>query len=85
MLDTPDEIAFKAITYPIIMALQKAIDELSVFQVKEDCEDNSLFLIDWIELLDNITRNAHQSIEEYIAPLGYHVVETPELENPENF
>ena len=37
MLDNYDEIAFKAVTYPVIVALQNAADELSVAQVKEDC------------------------------------------------
>lgn len=85
MLDNYNEIAFKSVTYPVIIALQKAIDELSVAQVKEDCEENCMYLLDWIEQLDNITALAHQSIEGYIAPLGYHVVNTPELETPEDF
>ena len=81
MLDNYDEIAFKSITYPVIVALQKAIDELSVVQVKEDCEENCMFLINWIEELDWIVRAAHESIESYTKPLGYH----PEIEIPENF
>ena len=84
MLDNYDEIAFKAVTYPVIVALQNVADELSVAQVKEDCEENCLYLLDWIEKLDSIIRTAHESIESYIAPLGYHVVNTPELEIPEN-
>ena len=84
MLDSYDEISFKAVTYPVAVELYKLADELTTRQVKEDCEDNCLFLIDWIEKLDKACRSAHQSVEGYIAPLGYHVVEAPELEIPEN-
>ncbi len=80
MLDNYDEIAFKAVTYPIAIALYNLADELTAFRVKDDCEDNY-----WIEKLDRITRTAHENIESYTAQLGYHVVNSPELEIPENF
>ena len=86
MLDNFDEIAFKAVTYPIIVELYKAADELAVVQAKEDCEQNCAFLFDWIKSLDTITRFAHQSIENYTAPLGYHVVaEKTASENLDTF
>ena len=40
MLDNYEEIAFKAVIYPVAVALYNLADELSVFQVKKDCEDN---------------------------------------------
>ena len=85
MLCNYEEIAFKAITYPVAVALYNLADELTAFQVKKSCEDNCMFLLDWIERLDTITRAAHENIEDYTARLGYHVMETPELEIPENF
>jgi len=44
-----------------------------------------MFLLDWIDKLDSMTRTAHENIETYTAQLGYHVIGTPELETPENF
>lgn len=85
MLDNYEEIAFKAVIYPVAVALYNLADELSVFQVKKDCEDNCMFILDWIDKLDSVTRTAHESIEGYTAQLGYHVVNIPELETPENF
>ena len=75
MIDNYDEIAFKAVTYPIIIALYKAADELSVVEAKEDCEDNCMSLLSWMDKLDAISRYAHQTVESYISPLGYHVME----------
>ena len=72
-------IAFKSIATPIITALRNVADELADVQIRQDYEDNALLFLDWIEKLDTVTRNAHQSIEDYIAPLGYHVVETDDI------
>lgn len=85
MLDNYDEISFKAVTYPVAVALYNLADELTAFRVKDDCEDNCMFLLDWIDRLDRITRTTHENIESYTAQLGYHVVNSPELEIPENF
>ena len=85
MLDNYEEIAFKAVTYPVVVSLCNLADELTAFCVKDDCEDNCMFLLDWIDRLDKITHTAHEIIEDYTAQLGYHVVNSPELETPENF
>lgn len=77
-------IAFKSIVAHIVNDLYNIADELADVQIEQDYEDNALSLIDWIEKLDNVTRNAHKSIEKYIAPLGYHVINA-ELESPEKF
>ena len=85
VLDSYEEIAFKAVVYPIIKSLYDASDELSAAQVKEDCEENCLFFLDWIERLETITRSARKNIEDYTAQLGYNVVNSSELEISENF
>lgn len=85
MLDNYEEIAFKAVTYPVAVALYNLADELTVFQVKQDSEDNCMFILDWIDKFDSVTRTARESIEGYTARLGYHVENIPELETPENF
>ena len=72
-------ITFKSIATPIITALRNVADELADVQIRQEYEDNALLFLDWIEKLDTVTRNAHQSIEDYIAPLGYHVVETDDI------
>ena len=77
MRDNYDEIAFKAVTYPILDKLQKRVDELWVYQMKDDCEDNFNFLIEWIEKLDDVSRTARKSIDEYVASLGYQVIDKP--------
>lgn len=85
MLDNYEAIMFKVVTDRVAIALYDLTDELTAFQVKQDSEKNCMFILDWIDKLDSVTRTAHKSIEGYTARLGYHVVETPELETPENF
>ena len=77
MLDNYDEIAFKAVTYPIIVTLYKAADELSVLQSSEDNEENCMVLLSWLETLDNLHRFAHQLIEDHVASLGVQVIDNP--------
>ena len=77
MLDNYDEIAFKAVTYPIIVALYKVADELSVLQSNEDNEKNCMLLVSWLETLDNLHRFAHQLIEDHVASLGVQVIDNP--------
>lgn len=80
MLDNHDEVAFKAVTYPIIAKLQRVSDELWIYQMKEDCEENFNFLLDWMEKLASVNRTSRSSIEEYVASLGYHLVDNPASE-----
>lgn len=85
MLDNYEAIMFKAVADRVAIALYDLVDELTAFQVKQDSEDNCMFILDWIDKLDSVARTAHESIEGYTARLGYHVENIPELETPENF
>ncbi len=54
MLDNYEAIMFKAVADRVAIALYDLVDELTAFQVKQDSEDNCMFILDWIDKLDSV-------------------------------